>query len=68
MGIHEYIAHGLKGYSDSKQNHWKAYDDQLRDKTFQLMPEELQKEVKKNRKEYMEREDPVRYEKEYGNQ
>ena len=68
LGVHEYIGHGIKGYSDRTKTHWRAYDLQLKDPTFKFMPEEQQNEVRKNRKDYMRDEDPSRYKREYGDE
>ncbi len=66
LGVHEYIGHGLKGYSGDNKNHWKAYDDQIKHPTFNKMPKDLQREVMDRRKEYLYHENYSLYQKIYG--
>ena len=65
LGVHEYVGHGQKGYSDDKKTHWKAYDDQLKHPTYSKMPKDLQQEVLSRHKEYLQKENPALYKKLY---
>lgn len=68
LGIHEYLGHGIKGYSGRINTHWKAYDLQLRHSTFKSLPDDQKKEIKDRRKDYMRKEAPSRYKREYGDE
>lgn len=66
LGVHEYIGHGIKNYSGGyRGTHWKAYDAQIKHSTFKFLSPVQQKTIYREKKDFMEIENPMLYQETY---
>lgn len=64
LGVHEYYGHGVRNYSGGINHggtHWKAYDEQIKHRTFRLLPPKLQRNITDQKKNHIRIENPNLY-------
>ncbi len=65
LGAHEYRGHGQLGYGDIKRNHYKAYQEQINDITWNKTTKKFQQRVIYRYSLYLRAKHPNLYKKEY---